>query len=77
MKRMQKNRKGQAIVEYIIIVVIVALGALTLMGMFSDTIQDKMAGVINTLGGVGGEEADEVSKGDSLNSMKELDSGGL
>ena len=40
MKINAKRRcKGQAIVEYIIIVVVVAIAALAIMGMFSDTIR--------------------------------------
>ena len=39
MKLRRHRRKGQAIVEYIIIIVIVAVAALTVMGLFSDRIR--------------------------------------
>ena len=51
MKINAKRRcKGQAIVEYIIIVVVVAIAALAIMGMFSDTIRTKIAGATSALG---------------------------
>ena len=45
MKLRRHRRKGQAIVEYIIIIVIVAVAALTVMGLFSDRIRTIIAGV--------------------------------
>ncbi len=78
-KRMQKRKweKGQAIVEYIIIVVIVAVGALTIMGFFSDTIKEKMSGVISALGGSAATEAQgEATTGGSLEALQDLDATG-
>ena len=49
MKLGRNRRKGQAIVEYIIIIVIVAVAALTVMGLFSDRIRTIIAGVASTL----------------------------
>jgi len=49
---------------------------LGIMGMFSDTIQSKMAGVINAFGGVDGDQADAVQKGDSADKLKQLQSDG-
>ena len=46
----RQKRKGQAIVEYIIIIVIVAVAALTVMGIFSDRIRTIIAGVASTFG---------------------------
>ncbi len=48
MKLGRNRRKGQAIVEYIIIIVIVAVAALTVMGLFSDRIRTIIAGVAST-----------------------------
>lgn len=50
MRLKRKNTKGQAIVEYIIIIVIVAVAALTVMGIFSDRIREIIAGVASTFG---------------------------
>ena len=51
MKKVLKRKEGQAMVEYIIIVVVVAIAALVIFGMFGDTIQKKMGGVIDELEG--------------------------
>ena len=49
---MKTSRKhGQALTEYIIIVVIVALAALAIVGIFSDTIREKFGGAVEELGG--------------------------
>ena len=50
MKLRRHRRKGQAIVEYIIIIVIVAVAAGTVMGLFSDRIRTIIAGVASTVG---------------------------
>ncbi|MBQ7402678.1 MAG: hypothetical protein IJW05_04490 [Lentisphaeria bacterium] len=75
MKLSKKKRcKGQAIVEYIIIVVVVAIAALAIIGMFSDTIRTKIAGAASALG----TEEDvkgEVDK-DSADVLRELDAEG-
>ena len=72
MKINAKRRcKGQAIVEYIIIVVVVAIAALAIMGMFSDTIRTKIAGATSALG----TEKDVKSEAEksSTETLKELD----
>lgn len=51
MKKRFKNQKGQAVVEYVIIVVVVALAALVVLGAFSTRIRTMMTGVTNSLGG--------------------------
>jgi len=74
MRKQRKQRnQGQAIVEYIIIIVIVAVAALTVMSLFSNTIRQKIAGVVTVFGGEGA--ADAVSK-DSLEVLQELDANG-
>ncbi len=51
-------------VEYIIIVVVVAVSALVIFGLFGDTIQRKMGGAIDELeGDSSGTEAVQASKG--------------
>jgi len=69
----KRRQKGQAIMEYVIIIVIVALAALVVIGAFSDRIRNMFAGVTNTLGG----NAEEVSDGQSVQEMKEMDAGGI
>ena len=70
----KKKCKGQAIVEYIIIVVIVAIAALAILGMFSDTIRTKIAGATSALG-TKEDVKSEVDK-KSSDALKELDAEG-
>ena len=51
MKRKIRKEKGQAIVEYIMIVVIVAIAAFVILGAFSDRLRTMIAGATTTLGG--------------------------
>jgi len=51
MRLKKKNAKGQAVVEYIIIIVIVAIAAFVVLGAFSDRLRTMIAGVTTTLGG--------------------------
>lgn len=74
---MKLNRKPQAMVEYIIIVVVIAIAALTVFGFFGDTIKEKVAGVVNALGGEHADEASSEAGKSSLETMKELDKDGL
>lgn len=67
-----KNQKGQAVVEYVIIIVVVALAALLVLTAFSDRLRGLIAGVTNTLGG----EA-TAEQGDSKQIMQELQSEGV
>ena len=67
-----KNQKGQAVVEYVIIIVVVALAALLVLTAFSDRLRAMIAGVTNTLGG----EA-EAADGDSKKILQELQADGV
>ena len=67
-----KNQKGQAVVEYVIIIVVVALAALLVLTAFSDRLRGMIAGVTNTLGG----EA-EANDGDSKELLKNLQADGV
>ena len=58
-KRIRKNQSGQALVEYVILIAVVALAALFVLGAFSDRLREMIAGVTNTLGGEA--EADQSS----------------
>jgi len=51
MKAFPKRKAGQAMVEYIIIVVVVAMAALVIFGLFGDTIQKKLGYAIDDLEG--------------------------
>ncbi len=63
-KGFPKRKAGQAMVEYIIIVVVVAIAALVIFSMFGDVIQQKMGGAIDALNGdSSGTDAVESSQG--------------
>ena len=50
MKRYQRRKKqqncGQAIVEYVLIIAIVVVAAVAILGIFSDTVRTKIAGIV-------------------------------
>lgn len=74
MKIKRNKRRGQAIVEYIIIVVVIAIAALTIMGIFSDRIRTLIAGAASSLGSENAASAVDKSSGEIL---KEMDKEGV
>lgn len=75
--RTPKSRRGQTMVEYIIIVAIIAIGGLVIFGIFGDTLKKKMSGVISTLDDQKGQEAQEEAEKSSTVLVKEMDVDGL
>ena len=74
-KKIRKhNSTGQAIVEYIIIIAIIAVAALTILGIFSDRIRELIAGSASALGSKNA--ASEVDK-ESVQVIKEMDKSGV
>ena len=51
MKNRMKRKERQAMTEYLIIVVLVAMAALVIFGLFGDTIQKKLGGAVDELEG--------------------------
>ena len=76
MKAKLKRKKGQAMVEYIIIVAVVAVAALVIFGIFGDTIQKKLAGATSELDSTSTAAADAVDDGNSQSFLKNLDKDG-
>lgn len=68
MKAKFKRKEGQAMVEYIIIVAVVAVAALVVFGLFGDTIQEKLGGAIQEL-----DSDAEVETQDSREYLQDLD----
>ena len=64
------RKSGQAMVDYIIIVVIVAIAALVIFGLFGDTIRQKLGGAVEELGG----DTQGAAGGSSLEYLKDLES---
>jgi len=63
MKARCKRRNGQTMVEYIIIVALVAIGLIALFGYFSKAVGTKVSGVTSALDDRVGEDArSEVDK---------------
>ena len=49
--RNRRFQKGQAFVEYVILIAVVALAAIFVLANFSDRLGDMVTGITNTLGG--------------------------
>lgn len=58
----RRRQKGQAVVEYVILVVVVALAAFFVLTAFSDRLRDMITGATVALGGTADETADKKSK---------------
>ncbi len=71
----QKKNLGQAIVEYIIIIAIVAIGALTVIGLFSDRIKQLFSGATSELGSDAAQSEAKKSSKDELQNMDETGMG--
>lgn len=73
MKRRFGNRRGQAMTEYIVIVVLIAVAALAIFGLFGDRIRQMVGGAVEELGGDSGAVSDAVGQdGDSLQKLQGL-----
>ena len=51
MIKRKRRQKGQAFIEYVILIVVIALAALFVLASFSDRLRDMVAGVTAELGG--------------------------
>ncbi len=73
--RMLKRKEGQALTEYIIIVVLVALAAIAIVAIFSDTIREKFGGAVEEMGGDSSAK-DAALETSSQDYLKDLDEDG-
>ena len=62
MGKWRRRQKGQAVVEYVILVVVVALAAFFVLTAFSDRLREMITGATVALGGTADETADKKSK---------------
>ena len=69
-----RSKRGQAMAEYIIIVVVVALAALAIFGVFSDTLRSKLGGATEMLGGDTSDANQGQKSVDFLKSVKDSNS---
>ena len=72
-RRHFRRQKGQAFVEYVILIAVVALASIFVLAQFSDRLRDIVAGITNTLGG----DAQGSDSKKSIDVVKELDAGGM
>ena len=56
-----KRRRGQALMEYVILIAVVALAALFVLASFSDRLRDMISGITTPLGGEKAANADQTS----------------
>ncbi len=68
-----RDKSGQGMVEYIIIVVVVALAALAIFGLLGDTIRGKTGSAIAEMGG-DQDKVDEALQESGVDKFKNLDS---
>jgi Flp pilus assembly pilin Flp len=62
MIKRKRRQKGQAFIEYVILIVVIALAALFVLASFSDRLREMVTGVTVTLGGKKSDDADKDSK---------------
>jgi Flp pilus assembly pilin Flp len=70
MMRKQKRKEGQAMVEYIIIVAVVAIATLVIFGMFGDMLKKKLGGAVDELDG--GSEGASAAGDSSVQQLQDL-----
>jgi Flp pilus assembly pilin Flp len=76
MSRSNRRKQGQGMVEYIIIVVIVALAAIAVYGLFGDRIRAMVGGTVVELGG-DQQAVQQATQTKSADFIKKLDATGV
>lgn len=75
---MKDKRLGQAMVEYIIIVVVIGVAALAVFGIFGDTLREKFAGATSTLTTTdNAKDAQKEAEKHSADEFRKMDKTGL
>lgn len=77
MKNSTRKRSGQAMVEYIIIVVVIAIAALAVFGYFGGAVQKKVAGATSSIDNDLGDKAASEAVDTTKDTLKTLDKTGL
>ncbi len=73
-----RNRSGQTMIEYIIIVVLIAVGGLVLFGFLGDVLKKKTSGAISSMdGGQEASDAQAAAQTDSTQVLRDLDASGV
>ena len=71
--RRRKREKGQAFVEYVILIAVVALAALFVLANFSDRLGEIVNGVTKTLGGEPENTSSSLERVQNLKAEGEVD----
>lgn len=74
---MRLRKRNQTIVEYVLIIALVAVAAIGLLGIFSDTVREKITGIISVFDDEKGDEARTELENNSEDLLKDLDEEGL
>ena len=72
MQSKSKRKSGQTMVEYIIIVGVIAVVAITVFGIFGDAIRIKVYGATEALSSSKGAEAQSEANKSGADTLKEL-----
>ncbi len=75
MKKMRKKSGGQTIVEYILIITLVAIASLVVLGLFSDRVRAIIAGVATELGS--DEAGSAYSEKTAIETLQTIDESGV
>ena len=73
------RRSGQTMVEYIIIVVVIAIAALAVFGILGDTVTEKTSGAVNSLTTTKNADRarDAAEEGRSIDKLKSMEKDGV
>ena len=75
---LKKCRRGQTIVEYVLIICIVVVASIGLLSIFSDTVRKKISGIVSTIDDEKGQEAQsEYSDKESKEILKDMSETGI
>ena len=66
----RKRKRGQTIVEYVLIICIVVVASVGILSLFSDVVRSKIAGIVKTFDPQA--ETEEAMNGTSKGQMEEL-----
>jgi len=76
--RTPNRRSGQTMVEYIIIVVVIAIAALAVFGILGDTVTEKTSGAVSSLTSTDNAGlAQEAAKTHAVDKLKSLEAEGV
>ena len=74
-KSARKRNKGQAIIEYVLIIAIVVVASVAILGVFSDTVRKKISGIVKVFDPDA--DTDDAINTSSQEILEDLDEEGL